>query len=179
MQLWTYHEPRFSLTSGSVDHSLSTYYCTVEGVPEAYRRLWARLDNNTQIVWCYTVPNQYSPTGIGRVEWLLDISDEAITAFVDDIVWNRILGVRCGLPTALRSKWKDEAIAAHPEDAAGRKVHVEKQTEKFWSLEAPDGDWWKVLFVAQQARECVSALIDHPIDTACVTRKEMKVARPW
>ncbi len=166
----------FSLTTGNVDHSLSDYYREIDGVPAAYERLWSEI-GTSQIVWCYTLANQYSTTGIARLEWELEIPTDDVLGFVDDIVWNRVLGIQCDLPEELRIEFKNAAIPEHPDDPAARMAFEKELAAEFWNRQPPEGDWWASLLVEARADDCTSALVAHPVDDAMVIDKQLKVAR--
>ena len=168
MRLWTYHTPDFSLTSGRVNHSQSDYYRTVPGVPEAYAELWRRLGTD-QIVWCYAQDGEQAATTTPHVEWLLEIPN--VLAFVDGIVWNRILGIRCQVPKTLRYAWKNKSIVRFPHNASERHGFIERQTDAFWTMSPPGGDWWNSLIIESSDCETVQVIIKHPVPESCVVAK--------
>jgi hypothetical protein len=144
MKLWTWQSPDFSLTEGHVIPERSDYFQTVLGIPKAYRRLWKRFGTD-QIIWCYTNADAHYKSPIVETEWSLDVPDAQVLAFVDDLVWNRILGIKCALPRPLCRDWTEEQVAA------------------FWARKAPPGGWWNCLFVNHGKGDSTSALIRHPI----------------
>ncbi len=162
MKLWTWHRPDFSLLHGCVDHRRSEYWQTVPGVPAAYDELACRLETD-QVVWCYTIPNQriVLPHHT-EVEWILEVPCEAILKFVDGIVWNRILGIRCALPNAMRYAWKDQALRRYPYDVRRRHSAEEELEELFWAQPPQNGSWWDNLLVEGRSEECIRALVPHP-----------------
>lgn len=163
MRLSTWHKPDFSLLAGRVERSKSEYVQTVKAIRPAYAELAVRLGTD-QFIWCYTVPNQhFTVPSRTEVEWILDVPTAAVLRFVDDIVWNRILGVRCALPASIRFKWKDEAYRQFPRNAQRRHAAEKALEEAFWSQEPPRGSWWNVLFVEPQSGEMVTALVRHPV----------------
>ncbi|MCH7702889.1 MAG: hypothetical protein IID37_14490, partial [Planctomycetes bacterium] len=163
-KLWTWHKPDFSLLDGHVDHTRSEYVRTVDGVGGACRQLAARIGTG-QLIWCYTVPDQriVRPCHT-EVEWVLDVPPKSILQLVDDIVWNRILGIRCTLPPKIRHAWRDEALRRFPYDAGARAGFETEQEESFWTQPPSGESWWDVLFVREEAREGVSALVPHPVE---------------
>lgn len=168
MKLWTWHTPDFFLLKGRVDHNRSEYYQTVEGVPDAYSKLF-ELIGTSQFVWCYTVPDQRIVLPCHtQVERILDVPRESILRFVDGIVWNRILGIRCELPSEIWHTWRDEALHRFPEDRAARKRFRDEQEEVFWAQQPPGESWWDTLFTPNGPGENVSALVRHPVPKAWV-----------
>jgi hypothetical protein len=164
MQLWTWHKPDFSLLEGRVDHEKSEYVQTVEGVREAYRELVKRIGTD-QFIWCYTKSNQriVLPHHTEK-EWILEVPSTKILKFVDDIIWNRILGIKNFDPPAeLKRKWKEKSIARYPYDPVASKKLAKSWNDEFYNQEPPTGNWWDNLFVCERSDECVSALIPHPI----------------
>lgn len=163
MKLWTWHKHRFSLIDGCVDHERSEYVQTVPGVRQAYRELAYHIGTD-QIIWCYTSPVQYIQLSCHtEVEWVLDVPSKQILRFVDDIIWNRIIGRRCALLPLMRFQWKDEALRRFPHDPAARRQYEQEQEDLFWDQKAPGGNWWNCLFVKPQAKPYVSTLVRHPV----------------
>jgi len=107
MKLWTWHGRSFSITEGHVDHTRSDYCQDVRGYTQAVARLGCMLGSD-QFLWCldYRVENPWPR----RVEWSLEVPDDAILAFVDTLVWERILGNQY-IPHDLESRWLHEAMA--------------------------------------------------------------------
>ncbi len=141
MKLWTWHKPDFSLVHGQVDHERSEYVQSVKGIAEAYRQLAERI-GTSQFIWCYTAPDQHIVLPCHtEVEWSLDVPRDSILRFVDDIVLNRILGIRCGLPSKIRYGWLDEALQRFPYDAAARDCFRAEREDSFWT-QSPPGESW-------------------------------------
>ncbi len=162
-KLWTLHPPCFSLTKGRVDHKESENYCDLPGAKEAYHELWSRqqiLDG--QVVWCYTDESLIRKTGgIEKIKWELSVPDSKIICFIDDLVWNRILGKRYRVPDKMR-QWDDEALKKYPNDLNARKDYKGYLEESFWNREPVSGSWWCELFTENTCNG-ESALIRHPI----------------
>ena len=154
MKFWSLHDPAFSLIDGTVDHSLSEFYTSVKGVKDAYHKLWTRIGRpDGQIVWCYTVNDHIPRTGIAKVLWCLDIPDDRILCFVDDIAWNKIIGQnQVALPRHLRHEW---------------------------DRQPKTGNWWDELVVSDNVPGLLTtALIQHPVpETYVRTRLDWKVER--
>jgi hypothetical protein len=92
MNLWTYHAPDFSLTSGRIDHTLSPY-ADDPAIMAAYRELGLRLNvPDVQIIWCYTRHGRFPLTGILHREWHLSVPLDKVRACYNQVVWNRIIG---------------------------------------------------------------------------------------
>lgn len=165
LKLWTVHRvhpPGFSLTEGRVDHSKSEYYPTTPRVKDAYHELWRRLQiPDGQVVWCYT-DGEIVKIGAEKVKWELHVPSSEIICFIDDVVWNRILKIKCSVPANMRCQWYGEALKKFPNDPKALKAYEERCLENFWSQEPKSGDWWDELFT-ENADNGVSALIGHPI----------------
>ena len=137
--LWTIHSPDFDITSGRVDHSKSEYYLSVPGVKEAYHELWRRLNTpEGQIIWCYTKNDDIAKTGEEKIMWELQIELEKVICFLDSLVWNRILGIKCSVGRTLRRKWIKEAIEIRPADS---RSYVDRCYEDFWNQKPKTGSW--------------------------------------
>lgn len=88
MNLWTYHDPDFSLTSGRVDHTRSPY-ADDPAIMAAYLELGRRLNiPDVQIIWCYTRHGRYPLTSIERREWHLSVPSDQIRACYNQLAWN-------------------------------------------------------------------------------------------
>jgi len=169
--LWTVHSPDFDIRAGKVDHSKSEYYLNTPGVKEVYHELWRRLNTpKGQIIWCYTEYSDIAKTGIKKVMWELQIPLENVVCFIDDLVWNRILGIRCNVGRTLRRKWQNEAIEKCPSDSH---FYFKKCEEDFWNRKPKTGSWWDELFI-QDTGENASAIICHSIP-----EKFIKKQMPW
>lgn len=170
LTLWTLQSPDFKLSSGRVDHGKSKYYLTVNGVKEAYSELWKRLDiSDGQIVWCYTNAEGIVKTGIREIRWELQVPREKIICFIDDLVWNRILGIKCGVGPNMRRQWIMKAVRCCP---ANSPVYVKKLEDEFWNRQPATGSWWDELFV-ENIGESVSAIIYHPVPIEYVVDNEI------
>jgi hypothetical protein len=168
VKLWALHTPSYDLTKGRVDHDQSKYYCTVTGVKEAYAELWSRLDKpNGQMIWCDTDNSDIVKTGIEMILWELEVPADKIICFLDSLVWNRILGIQCGVSTTMRHQWIREGIERYPDDY---RAYVDRCEQEFWARKPRNGSWWEELFV-ENPGDCVNALIDHPVPDSYVINK--------
>jgi hypothetical protein len=139
----------------------------VPEVPSAYAALARRLGTD-QIIWCYTQQPDRRMMPSDRVEWALDVPTNRILAFMDDYIWNRIIGLRPHAPPELRRKWRADALHRHPHDPGGRE-QFRREQEKAYRVESPpNGDWWSRLFASPNAAEGVTALIAHPFQAMWV-----------
>ena len=102
----------------------------------------------------------------------LEVPQSKIIAFVDDIVWNKILGYKPGLPSIER-RWRNEAIEKSPGNRKAHDKYVEERYKELWIEPPPSGDHWNELIVTRPC-ELVSAVIAHPVP------KEMLLdSTPW
>jgi hypothetical protein len=165
MNLWTIHEANgFFLTKGRVDHSKSIYYNDTPGVKEAYHTLWPRIGvPDGQIVWCYTRKEDMSKTGTPKTLWILDVPESSIITYIDDIMWNCILGIRVRLTPRYMRDIKAEASASFPDDSKKRHMHENKLTEQFWRQERSGEELWTKVFLDEMV-DGSPALIKHPVE---------------
>lgn len=162
MKLWTWHESDFSLLDGQVDYERSEYAQEDQGLRTAYRELASHL-GTSQFIWCYTIRDERVVLDHHtKVEWTLEVPSDEVLCFVEGIVWNRILEIKCGLPNEIRRPWTEDARRLHPDDRDALDEFVRVQTESFWAQPPPSGGWWDWVFTEEQARECVWALVPHP-----------------
>jgi hypothetical protein len=171
IQLWTVHPHDFSIIEGRVEHSRSTYYLNTPGVKKAYHELWHLLHiQDGQVIWCYTVEDYIAVTGEERIKWELCVPSSAVIRFIDDIVWNRILGIECNVRSDMRRKWRKEALAKYPNNSIASKTYEKQCLKNFWQQKPKSGSWWHELFV-DDPEEAVSALIKHPVPIEWVAQK--------
>lgn len=165
MKLSSWQEPDFSLTSGRVDHSRSSYYRRMLAIPPAYARLATHVGTD-QIIWCYARPDEYRKLpGDTRVEWLLDVPDEKILGIIDSWVWERIIGSKA-YPSALRNRWAMEAVQGEHDLLA----HIRVREDEYLSQPPPEGGWWKALFISDIDTADSIVLVEHPIAESWVIR---------
>lgn len=174
MQLWTYHPPSFSIVDHDIDPEKSGYK-ECSQIQAAYERLWSDPRIGTeQILWCYTESCQVGRTREVKVEWVLDVPEGPggpILSFVDDIVWNRIIGLKPGIER-LYHHWKEMAMQEYPSDMSMQEKHKEMLRQQFWAMSPPTGDWWDVLF-KDGPGENVSAIIRHRDPAMCIHSCEL------
>lgn len=170
MKLWTLHTPGHDITAGRVDHSKSEYYCTVPGAKMVYAELWSRLDKpDGQIIWCDTNNTDIAKTGIEMIMWELEVPLDSIICFLDSLVWNRILGIQCGVSSTMRRQWIKEAIDNCPE-VEDSHAYYEQYIRDFWARKPKTGSWWDELFV-EEPGDCINAIIHHPVPYSYVKDK--------
>ena len=173
MRLWSIHAPGFSLTAGKVEHSKSEYYYDDNSkLRESYHKLWERIQiPDGQIIWCYTQKDGIPKTGVEMRLWKLEVPNDDIIRFVDDLVWNRTFDNECGVGTQMRRQWRIEAIALFPNQLVAREEYQEQCRKDFWAQKSKSGDWWDELFV-EEPGECISAIIRHPVPIEWVDSTE-------
>ena len=171
MQLWTWQEPDFSLTTGHVDHAQSDYYKKVSGVPDAYAQL-AKLLGTDQIIWCYVCRDEYDDLPhLTRIEWILDVPDDGILAIIDAFIWNKILDIQ-SYPRSLYLTWLEDA----PLEKTARDLYIEQRIKEYHSQPEPDIGWWSRLFITDTSVEGATVLLNHPIQKSWVVHEGMNVA---
>ncbi len=178
MRLWTWQTRDFDLTNTKekVDHTKSKYYGTGNGIPEAYEELHRRLGRD-QLIWCYLHREDHSETPITceiEREWELEApEDEDHVLFIDDLVWNKILGGPCAFPTHLQSWLYDEALKKNPRDSCQQKQFEQQIEDELWEPE-PSEVLWDKLILATLSEAVVpgwaSALVRHPIPCTWVIK---------
>jgi hypothetical protein len=164
MRLWTAHRNRmFSLTSGRVDHAQSEYYRDVPRVSIMYARLWQKLGiRDGQIIWCYTRAEDILITSIPKYTWELEVPDSSILAYIDDVVWNCLLGIKIRLTSAYASPIREEAAKKYPDDPRLRRQFETESEHLFWDHMPPESTLWERLFLEKPV-DGSSALIEHPV----------------
>jgi hypothetical protein len=173
INLWTIHSPNFSITDGRVDHSKSEYYQNTQGVKQAYPKLWQRINIvDGQILWCFPDKNDIRKTGEKMVLWELYLPRSEVIQFVDDMVWNRILGIECDVPMSLRCQWCDKSLKKFPNNQKTAKEYEHKCYQEYWMQKPKAGSWWDELFVSSISGSIsTSVLIRHPVQSAWVKDK--------
>jgi len=173
INLWTIHSPNFSITDGRVDHSKSEYYQNTHGVKQAYPELWQRINIvDGQIIWCFPDKNDIRKTGKKLILWELYLPRSEVIQFVDDMVWNRILGIKCDIPMPLRCQWRNESLKNIPNNQKAAKDYEHKCYQEYWMQKPKTGNWWDELFVSGIGGSIsTSVLIRHPVQLAWVKDK--------
>lgn len=175
INLWTLHTPDFSITKGRVNHSKSKYYQDTSGVEQSYQKLWRQIDiPDEQIIWCYLDKTEIPKTGIEKVLWEICLPKTEVIQFVDDMVWNRILGIKCEPSRELRNQWQEESQKEYPNNPAAAKNYEKKCQDDYWLQKPKSGNWWDELFVKRGESTSMSALIRHP-----VRKDRIKDKIPW
>jgi hypothetical protein len=178
IQLWTIHRPEFSIIEGCIDHSKSEYYQSTPGVRSAYAELWQRLKlRDGQVLWCYTQDVGIPVTSTEKIKWELCVPGSEVITFIDDIVWNRILGIKCRVRSDLFWQWRKESQSKYPYDPEAARAYEKDCFNNFWNEEPKSGSWWDELFVGDPG-EYVSALIKHPVPTQWVSKRTTIQFRP-
>lgn len=163
IKLWTIQSPDFSLTDSHVDHNKSEYYLDLPGAKDAYHKLWHKLQiRDGQLIWCFTYEDDIVKTGTKKIKWELHAPSSEVICFIDQLVWNRILGIKCLVTRNMRNQWRKEALKRFPNNPNDSKTYEKMCEEEFWAQKPKGGDWWDELFV-KNTGEGVSALIKHPI----------------
>ena len=175
IQLRTIHSPVFSITKGFVDHTKSLYYQKTAGVKEAYYELWKRLKTpKGQIIWCYTEGNKITKAeGEEKILWTLQIPCKEVICFLDSLVWNRILKIKCRVTRTMRQQWINEAAEKYPEDTHSQESYIDQCEKDFWDQKPKTGSWWEELLV-QGPSEGIDAIIHHPVPEIAINGRE-----PW
>lgn len=169
MKLWSYHGAGFSLTSGVLDSSLSSY-AYIPTLRACYEELARRLRlPQYEIVWCHVrlgsdFPTYYS----GRMQWELEVAEREFLAILDSCVWDRILGTLRGAPISLLRKWRREASKL----PHGHSDYVKEKIMQYENQPPPLGDWWSSLFCDLTA-EGATVLLRHPIPESWVVSKTL------
>ena len=137
---------------------------------DAYQEFWQRISvPDGQIVWCDTDNADIAKTGIEMVMWELEVARDNIICFVDSLVWNRILGIRCAVSDTMRRQWISEAV----ERCQDPHVYLDQRQTEFWARKPKTGSWWDELFV-EGPGDCINAILHHPVPDGCV-----KSSRIW
>jgi len=164
MRLWTIHNNQgFSLTEGKVDHSKSEYYASIPAVREAYPKLWRHLGvDDGQIIWCYTRTEDIPVTSIPRHMWELEAPESSILTYIDDVTWNRLLGIRVRLTPRYTEAIREDAAKKFPHDPQARRQHEIESEKRWWDHKPPESTLWRELFLDKPV-DGSPALLRHPI----------------
>jgi hypothetical protein len=163
MKLWTIHTSDFKLSEGLVDHSKSDYYNNTPGVKEAYHRLWPLIEvQDGQIVWCYTRRQDVPKTGTPKILWSLEMPKSSVIRYIDDIMWNCILGIKVCLTPTYKRNIKAKAATMSPNDPRRRRIFERQLEKEFWENKPPVKELWNNLLL-DKAVDGSPALIKHPV----------------
>lgn len=172
INLWSIHTPDFSITEGRVDHSKSNYFQNTQGVKEAYKKLWKRINiPDGQIIWCYLDKTEIPITGTEKTLWEICLPISKVIKYVDDIVWNRILGIKCRVPSCLFFQWRQEGIGKFPHNPTLAHDYERKCRDDYWTQKPKGNSWWDELFVEMDKGLSMNALIRHPVQEDLIKNK--------
>ncbi len=173
MKLWTIHDTYdFKLSEGHVDHSKSDYYNNTLGVKEAYPQLWSLIGiPDGQIIWCYTRKEDICITSEPIIMYTLEVPEDSVITYIDDIMWNCILGKRPRLTLSYRRPIEAEAGKKFPKDPYKRRNLEKELVNEFWENKPPAGELWEKLRL-DKAVDSSSALIKHPIPDDWIIKSE-------
>ncbi|MFC1635052.1 hypothetical protein ACFL5Z_09430 [Planctomycetota bacterium] len=157
-----------------MDHAKSKYFQNTPCVKQAYPELWRRINiPDGQIIWCYLDKTEIRKTGIEMVLWKLCLPEtevirlpgSKVIQFVDDMVWNRILGREreCELPQGLCNQWREKSVEKYPNNPAAAKNYEKKCQNDYRNKKPKSNSWWDELFVQRGQSTSISALIRHPV----------------
>lgn len=174
MRLWTWHKQDFSLIKGKVYHVKSDYHKTVQDIVAAYRKLHHRIGTD-QVIWCFLRREDHVEiAGAPEIEWELEVPDNCILCFVDNIVWNKILCIRCTVPSAIRHQWFAEALRREPGDIDKRHQIEQQLKDEFWKQESPEVLWDKlILSKPSEATVSACAVLRHPVPREWVVKSQL------
>lgn len=171
MQLWTEQAATFALSEGQRRPDMSKYR---DEITRHYEELHRRVGHD-QFLWCTReVPNEFdlrNAAANGKVYYQLDVPPSGIVKIVDGIVWNRILGIQCSLPQAIRYRFDDEAANQFPHDIAAQRARRSELEEAFWLTAPPNGSWWSALFIDDISRDPNGqVLVTFPLHPSWIVR---------
>lgn len=148
------------MTSGRIN-PLKSEYWSIAKIRTAYLKLYARVESK-DFIWCYTVPNEYILFDHEtKVQWYLDVPSDSIMYFVNDVVWNRIIGEKTRPPEEILTSFRREADERFARDPIRRHRLVAELIEQFWT---PNGREWQDLLSSEPTQsKWVSALVPYPI----------------
>lgn len=177
MKLWTIHNTEdFSLCSGHVDHSKSDYYNNKRGVKEAYQKLWPLIKvPDGQIIWCYTCKED-TKTPTPKIQWSLEVPRGSIITYIDDIMWNCILGIKVKLTPRYMRNIRAAACSRFPYDGQKRRSYEEELENDFWNNVPSQQELWSKLLI-DEAIDGSPVILKHPIREEWITDKCIISAR--
>jgi hypothetical protein len=168
MKLWTWQTADFSLTTRCVDVCKSRHANLNSVIRAAYTELAQRLETD-QLVWCYTVPDQYIVLPRDpKIGWQIDLPHGHCRWFIDSWVWERLIESRA-CPEDIREEWARYAML---NDLDPDQYH-EMKLEEYLATPAPGGSWWDCLILdddSQVPNVNRTALVLHPLPDSAVQR---------
>ena len=171
--LWTWQGFDFDPLLDRLDRSKSEFLTCPGSCPDI-RRAYADLDKllslppdrKHQFVWCFTTDSCLQNPWNGRRLWRIDVPQDSILAYVNDCMWNHLIGSK-SVPMSLRNQWKNELYSKR---AAGEQFDQEiswrerEYHDSFPSREA----CLAALLSPKGPGEDVSALVSLPFDESWI-----------
>jgi hypothetical protein len=172
MKLWTWQGRGFDIADPclKIEHDKSPYYNDPDtpSVKGAYCGLSKRLGAN-QFIWCYTRESDHfrSPADC-TAKWELDVPQDRILGFIDDLAWNRILGIGGVYPTGPLHKEARRRTREDPSQCGQVKAEMELEIDARYA----NKDLWSMLFVPPPVEDtwdkACSALVPFPVEAGWV-----------
>lgn len=109
MILHTWHNPEYNILD-KPDLSKSIHYTDYgDSMKKAYDWLFKEIGTNS-IVWCWPEGHKGYKTdhGITEKQWILDVPDNKIIAYLNSDAWDYIIGDFTPVPEDVYSKWDRE-----------------------------------------------------------------------
>jgi hypothetical protein len=174
IRLWTWQGLDFDPLSQPVDSSKSTkrYDSQCPDIRRAYEELDELLrlppDRKGQYLWCFTTDSWEQHPWTGRLLWPLNVPEESILHYVDDRIWEYLIGSKW-VPQGFWDHWESALLAQGISDEQKHEEILRKYRDSFpsrheclrWLL-SPDGPG-----------ELVSALVPAPLIESWICAYEL------
>jgi hypothetical protein len=114
MLLWTWQGEIFNPLSDRVDRKKSRFYdpTVCKTIQQAYHELdelLARPGQQHQYLWCLTDRKEARERWNKRLLWTIEVPDENVLGFIDDRLWNHLIGSEY-VPQILLEEWSEALL---------------------------------------------------------------------
>ncbi len=167
MKLWTWQPADFDPSTNRIDRSRSEFVrnSTNTDLLRAYEELDALLtlpeEMKHQYVWCFTAESQCQCAWPGRTLRHLEVPEDAILAFIDGPVWERLTGNQT-VPEYLRTEWEQE-LRSRKIFGDSRDKEMAKRKQDYLAACPPRNECLQTLRLPTKEGRDTAALVRAPL----------------
>jgi hypothetical protein len=173
MMLWTWQGVGFDPGAHRLDRSQSPFWRerSCPDIRRAYSELDAILrlpeDRAGQFIWCFTTERSAKNPFRDRTPWTIDVPRHKIPTFVDDVMWNHVIGSDYVPGEHIRKV--DERKRAG--EISAEQAYFEESAKAYHATFPSREECLRLLCKPTEPGEDVSALVPLPIEPSWVLYK--------
>lgn len=182
MMFWTWQSADFDPFADRVDRSKSEFFNDPPhpDLLRAYQELEDSLNLSAemkhQYVWCFTTDSWYPHPWPGRILWPVEVPDAAILSFVDEQLWERLVGNHT-VPRKLWDSWRHELrsrnVYGKPHDD-----ELEKRKREYLAASPPREEWLRAVLIPKGPGTDILALVRTPLQRSWICPYDRSLRYP-